>query len=76
MAVADHLKLMVQSLADKDISNMSAYYTITDVLSGKMEGRIVHLKNFVLNHMISSPSISIGKQSFSMAILLAAFWCR
>jgi hypothetical protein len=47
-AVADHLELTVRSIAEQDISNMSAYYTTTDVLSGKMEGYIVHLNHFVL----------------------------
>jgi hypothetical protein len=47
-AVDDHLELTVRSIAEKDISNISAYYSITDEVSGKLEGYIVHLNDFVL----------------------------
>ena len=45
---ADHLEVTVQSMSDKDIYNMNAYYTITDDVSGKNEAYIVYLKDFVL----------------------------
>jgi hypothetical protein len=45
---ADHLEVTVQSMSDKDIYNMNAYYTITDDVSGKNEAYIVYLKDFIL----------------------------
>ena len=61
-AVDDHLELTVQSMADKDISNMNAYYTITDQVSGKIEGYIAPLKDFVLKAH-ETQTIHIDKQT-------------
>jgi hypothetical protein len=44
----DHLELVLQSTTDKDITNMSAYYIITDAKTGQKESYIIPLKDFTL----------------------------
>jgi hypothetical protein len=47
-AASDHLELVLQSTTSKDISNLTAYYVITDAKINKTESYIKPLKGFVL----------------------------
>lgn len=47
-AVSDHLQLTIQNLTGKTLSNFEAYYTVTDVASGKKEGYYKQLTDFTL----------------------------
>ncbi len=47
-AAPDHLELVLQSTTSKDISNLTAYYIISDYKINKTESYIKPLKGFVL----------------------------
>ena len=47
-AVSDHLQFTIQNLTGKMLSNFEAYYTVTDVASGKIEGYYKQLTGFTL----------------------------
>ncbi len=47
-AVSDHLQLTVQNVTGKTLSNFEAYYTVTDMASGKKEGYYKQLTGFTL----------------------------
>ncbi len=47
-AVSDHLQVTLQNLTGKTLSNLEAYYTITDTATGKKEGYYKQLTGFTL----------------------------
>ncbi len=47
-AVSDHLQLTIQNLTGKTLSHFEAYYTVTDMASGKQEGYYKQLTDFTL----------------------------
>lgn len=46
--VSDHLQLTLQNLTRKTLSNLEAYYTVTDIANGKKEGYYKQLTGFTL----------------------------
>jgi len=46
--VSDHLEVTLQNLTDVPLSNLQAYYTITDAANGKKEGYYRSLTGFAL----------------------------
>lgn len=46
--VTDHLEITISNLINKDISNFTIYYSITDLRTNQKEGYNLNLDNFVL----------------------------
>jgi hypothetical protein len=47
-SVQDHIELVLQNVIDKDISNLTAYYTVLDRKTGQNESYTSKLNGFVL----------------------------